>query len=132
MGLANVVVLAWLMYVGVPHSCQTMDECFDHPPKSEYICHAESGKTSCDCEEGNTCYFEFVLRNSGEILTINGKFQGPTLIVKANAIVVVDVVNNMKEETSMHWHGMHQYSVPFMDGVGNITQWSIRPGRKFR
>ena len=47
-----------------------------------------------------------------QIITVNGLFQGPTLIVKSHATVVVDLVNNMKEETSIHWHGMHQYNVP--------------------
>ena len=133
MGLANVVVLAWLYFpVRYIHAS---DECFGDP---EYICGVGefSENKFCDCREEDTCYFKFVLEDKenqmGEIITVNGLFQGPTLIVKSHATVVVDVVNNMKEETSIHWHGMHQYNVPWMDGVGNITQWGIQPDRKFR
>ena len=135
MGLANFVVLAWLYFAF--RYIHASDECFGSP---EYICDGKSRKKTCDCKKRDTCYFKFVLEDSkkqmneeiDEIITVNGLFQGPTLIVKSHATVVVDVVNNMEEETSIHWHGMHQYNVPWMDGVGNITQWGIQPGRKFR
>ena len=138
MGLANFVVLAWLCFT--VRYIHASDDCFGDP---EYICGAGESSESkfCDCKEEDTCYFKFVLEHkekqvgpeeTDEIITVNGLFQGPTLIVKSHATVVVDVVNNMEEETSIHWHGMHQYNVPWMDGVANITQWGIQPGRKFR
>ena len=46
---------------------------------------------------------------------------------------MVDVTNNLyNEETSIHWHGMHQKNTPWMDGVGYITQCPIGSGAIFR
>lgn len=63
---------------------------------------------------------------------VNGTFQGPTIIAKVQSIVVVDVFNEMAEDTSIHFHGMHQRNVPWIDGVGNLTQYPIPAGGKFR
>ncbi|XP_028396788.1 laccase-like [Dendronephthya gigantea] len=38
-----------------------------------------------------------------------------------------------QHQTSIHWHGMHQRNVPWMDGVADVTQYGIQPnGGKFR
>ena len=64
---------------------------------------------------------------------VNKRIPGPTLIVPEGATVVADVTNNMfTEETSVHWHGMHQRETPWMDGVGFITQCPIEAGSSFR
>ena len=66
-------------------------------------------------------------------LAVNKRLPGPTLIVRESATVVVDVVNLLTtEETSIHWHGMHQRNTPWMDGVGYITQCPIQAGGSFR
>ena len=66
-------------------------------------------------------------------LAVNKRIPGPTIIVNEGATVVVDVVNLLTtEETSIHWHGMHQRRTPWMDGVGYITQCPIRAGTSFR
>lgn len=66
-------------------------------------------------------------------LAINKRIPGPTIIVNEGATVVVDVVNLLTtEETSIHWHGMHQRRTPWMDGVGYITQCPIEAGTSFR
>lgn len=38
----------------------------------------------------------------------------------------------MHDTTSIHWHGIHQYKTPHMDGVPHITQYPITPGQAFR
>ncbi|CAB3992644.1 L-ascorbate oxidase-like, partial [Paramuricea clavata] len=66
-------------------------------------------------------------------ISVNKRIPGPTLIVPEGATVVVDVTNYMfTEETSVHWHGMHQRNTPWMDGVGYITQCPIEAGSSFR
>ena len=66
-------------------------------------------------------------------IAVNKRIPGPTLIVNESAIVVVDVLNYLTtEETSIHWHGMHQRNTPWMDGVGYITQCPIEAGASFR
>ncbi|MEH1126310.1 multicopper oxidase family protein [Micromonospora sp. CPCC 206061] len=53
----------------------------------------------------------------------NGDYLGPTLRAKRGEKVLVNVVNGLDEETSVHWHGMHLPAV--MDGG---PHQSIRPG----
>ena len=66
-------------------------------------------------------------------IAINGHFPGPNLIVHYNQTLSVNVVNRLEQETtSMHWHGIHQKSTPWMDGVEQITQCGIPPGASFR
>ena len=72
-------------------------------------------------------------RSYRSFIAVNKRMPGPTLIVKENATVIVDVTNNLhNEETSIHWHGMHQKNTPWMDGVGFITQCPIESGASFR
>lgn len=68
----------------------------------------------------------------GDFLAINGLIPGPTFVVTYNQTVSIQVQNNLiNEETSIHWHGMHQNSTPWMDGVGHITQCSINTYSSF-
>ncbi|PZF87800.1 multicopper oxidase family protein [Micromonospora deserti] len=53
----------------------------------------------------------------------DGDFLGPTLRARRGEQVVVNVVNRLAEETSVHWHGMHLPAR--MDGGPHQT---IRPG----
>lgn len=46
---------------------------------------------------------------------------------------MVDVENQMQGTSStIHWHGLHQYETPFMDGVPFITQCPIPFSTEFR
>ena len=45
---------------------------------------------------------------------VNGSFLGPTIRMKRGETVQMDVQNNLGEDTSIHWHGMHL--PPEMDG----------------
>ena len=38
----------------------------------------------------------------------------------------------LSESTVIHWHGIHQRSSPYMDGVPYVTQCPILPGNSFR
>ena len=64
-------------------------------------------------------------RSTNEVITINGISPGPTLVVDNNATVHIHVVNMLREDTSIHWHGMYQRHTAWMDGVGGITQSEI-------
>ena len=59
-------------------------------------------------------------------MTINGTIPGPTLTFTEGEYAVIYVKNEMKEETSMHWHGL---LVPnFYDGVPYLSSPPIKPG----
>lgn len=61
--------------------------------------------------------------------TINGVLPGPTIRLKEGQSVTIKVTNLLKEETSIHWHGL---ILPFqMDGVPGISFAGIKPGETF-
>ena len=66
-------------------------------------------------------------------IAINGRIPGPTLIVRENQTVVVNVTNNIRGQSiTIHWHGQLQRNTPWMDGVGFISQCPIATGGSFR
>ncbi|HSG34927.1 MAG TPA: multicopper oxidase domain-containing protein, partial [Sphingomonadaceae bacterium] len=66
----------------------------------------------------------------GPGVTINGTIPGPLLRLKEGQNLVVDLVNNSSDETSIHWHGL---LLPFlMDGVPGVTMAAVKPGETFR
>jgi FtsP/CotA-like multicopper oxidase with cupredoxin domain len=91
------------------------------------------GDRACECPENKTeCEFELRIRLDGERIKINDNFPGPTLIVRQGQLVSARVVNNLPmdyeyREITVHWHGMHQFDTPWMDGVGKISQVPITP-----
>nr|QWT83288.1 multicopper oxidase [Toona sinensis] len=71
------------------------------------------------------------LCSTKNILTVNGKFPGPTLHVNKNDTIIVDVHNKANYNITLHWHGVKQPRYPWSDGPEYITQCPIRPGEKF-
>ena len=63
------------------------------------------------------------------VFSINGQIAGPTLRWKEGEDVTVNVTNRLKEETSIHWHGV---LLPYqMDGVPMVSFTGIKPGETF-
>ena len=63
------------------------------------------------------------------VFSINGQIAGPTLRWKEGEEVTINVFNRLKEETSIHWHGV---LVPSrMDGVPMVNFEGIKPGETF-
>jgi CopA family copper-resistance protein len=63
------------------------------------------------------------------VFSINGQIAGPTLRWREGDMVTINVTNRLKEDTSIHWHGI---LVPFpMDGVPQISFPGIKPGQTF-
>tara|TARA_B100000965_G_scaffold406790_1_gene448649 strand:+ start:35321 stop:37153 length:1833 start_codon:yes stop_codon:yes gene_type:complete len=59
----------------------------------------------------------------------NGASPGPVLRFKEGEDVVINVTNNLSEDTSVHWHGL---ILPFdQDGVPGISYPGIKPGETF-
>jgi len=59
----------------------------------------------------------------------NGSTPGPTLEAVEGDRVRILVTNNLKEHTTIHWHGILLPSG--MDGVGGLSQPHIKPGETF-
>ncbi|MCK4709845.1 MAG: multicopper oxidase domain-containing protein, partial [Gammaproteobacteria bacterium] len=68
---------------------------------------------------------------SGIATTVNGSLPAPTLRFKEGDTVTLRVTNNLKESSSIHWHGLILPSA--MDGVPGIANNfnGIPPGETF-
>jgi FtsP/CotA-like multicopper oxidase with cupredoxin domain len=65
-----------------------------------------------------------------EKVTVNGSIPAPTLRFKEGEEAVIHVTNNMKQITSIHWHGMILFGE--MDGVPGFNGFEgIAPGQTF-
>jgi CopA family copper-resistance protein len=64
--------------------------------------------------------------NSKRAIAVNGKIPMPTLTFTEGDTAEINVHNNLKEETSLHWHGLFLPNKE--DGVPNLTQMPIKPG----
>jgi len=66
---------------------------------------------------------------SAHAIIINGTLPAPLIRLKEGQNVRLSVTNRLKEDTSIHWHGL---IVPFqMDGVPGVSFPGIRPGETF-
>lgn len=59
----------------------------------------------------------------------DGMAPGPTLRVKQGEPLKVRLVNNLEQDTVIHWHGLRLPNA--MDGVPHLTQKPIAPGQSF-
>ncbi|EPS60103.1 laccase 1a, partial [Genlisea aurea] len=81
--------------------------------------------------------FHVVLKNTTkicstkQILTVNGRFPGPTIYAREDDTVLVKVVNLVNYNVSIHWHGVRQLRTGWSDGPAYITQCPIRPDGSF-
>lgn len=67
--------------------------------------------------------------NSRPALAVNGTIPAPTLTFHEGDLARIHVTNAMKEDASIHWHGM---LIPNrMDGVPYVTYPPIKPGETF-
>jgi hypothetical protein len=60
----------------------------------------------------------------------NGRIHGPTIEAVEGDRVRIYVTNRLAAPTTVHWHGVILPSA--MDGVGGLSQRSIKPGETFK
>lgn len=81
--------------------------------------------------------FKVVVKNytklcsSKPIVTVNGKFPGPTLHAREDDTVLVRVINHIDHNVTIHWHGVRQLRTGWSDGPTYITQCPIQPGKSY-
>jgi FtsP/CotA-like multicopper oxidase with cupredoxin domain len=62
-------------------------------------------------------------------LTYNGLLPGPTIRARVGNKVIIHFTNNLKEDTTVHWHGLR---IPDkMDGTPRV-QKPVKPGETFK
>ena len=59
----------------------------------------------------------------------NGSIPGPTIRGQEGQIIEVELINNLDEPSSIHWHGLIVDNA--MDGVPGVTQDPVKPGESF-
>ena len=67
---------------------------------------------------------------STKLWTYNGRAPGPTLRAKRGDQVSQHLINQLPQETTIHWHGIRIENG--MDGVPGISQPPVKPGGEFR
>ncbi len=65
----------------------------------------------------------------GMAMTINGTVPGPVIRLKEGQQATLRVTNRLKEDTSIHWHGL--LLPPNMDGVPGVSFAGIKPDTTF-
>ncbi|XVE61704.1 hypothetical protein DITRI_Ditri06bG0061200 [Diplodiscus trichospermus] len=65
------------------------------------------------------------------IVTVNGRFPGPTIYVREGDRVLVNVTNHAQYNMSIHWHGLKQFRNGWADGPAYITQCPIKTGHSY-
>jgi len=70
-------------------------------------------------------FFEF----QTPVWSYNDQIPGPTLRGKVGSTLVINFLNNLKEPSSIHWHGLRTENA--MDGVPGVTQDPVGAGEKF-
>ncbi|MEK7760814.1 MAG: multicopper oxidase domain-containing protein, partial [Nitrospirota bacterium] len=66
---------------------------------------------------------------TGTAMTINGTIPGPVIRLKEGQQAALRVTNSLKEDTSIHWHGL--LLPPEMDGVPGVSFGGIHAGTTF-
>ncbi|KAL1812538.1 hypothetical protein ACET3Z_022603 [Daucus carota] len=65
------------------------------------------------------------------IVTVNGRFPGPTVYAREGDSVQINVTNNAQYNMSIHWHGLKQFRNGWADGPAYITQCPIQSGSSY-
>jgi len=65
------------------------------------------------------------------VLGVNGQFPVPSINVTLNDTLVINVINQLDEPTSLHAHGLFQTGNAQYDGPSMVTQCPIPPGANF-
>ena len=66
---------------------------------------------------------------STRAITYNGSVPGPTIRVTEGDTLRVTLRNELDQDTTIHWHGLHVPNA--MDGVPGVTQDPVKPGATF-
>lgn len=74
-------------------------------------------------------YHSFVSGKVTKISSYNGEYPGPILRGKVGDTLKINLINNLKEETTIHWHGIQLPNS--QDGVPDVTQTPVKPEENF-
>ena len=118
----SAILMYWILFVRVTNTGLTFENELRIPPEMEMKVNEDGAKVfDLSVEHGE---MEFFPDQLAETMGVNGNYLGPTIRASRGDRVILNVRNYLKEDTTMHWHGMH---VPaLMDGTPHQT---ISPGK---
>ncbi|TGZ54926.1 Uncharacterized protein DBV15_05335 [Temnothorax longispinosus] len=123
------------------HACRRTCEDDAAPLDCYYTFKLESyhtmSKACYDCPFNITdCFRPHCVPADGmkrSLMVVNRQMPGPPIEVCQGDRIIVDMMNLLHaESTTMHWHGQHHLTTPYMDGVPYVSQCPIHPGATFR
>ncbi|CAN1779654.1 IRX12 [Linum perenne] len=59
------------------------------------------------------------------------QYHGPTIYAREDNIVLVEVINNVRYNMSIHWHGVRQMSMGWADWPSYIMQCPLQTGQSY-
>ncbi|XP_064950778.1 laccase-4-like [Musa acuminata AAA Group] len=65
------------------------------------------------------------------IITVNGQYPGPTIFARDGDRVIVNVENHVRDNVTIHWHGVRQLRSGWADGPAYVTQCPIQSGQSY-
>ncbi|KAL2502835.1 Laccase-17 [Forsythia ovata] len=71
------------------------------------------------------------LCHTKSMVTVNGKFPGPPIMAREGDRLLIEVVNHVPHNISIHWHGIRQLRSGWADGPAYITQCPIQTGQSY-
>ncbi|KAL8039358.1 hypothetical protein ABFX02_10G031600 [Erythranthe guttata] len=88
---------------------------------------------------GKTRHYKFNIQmknvtrlcHTKSMVTVNGKFPGPSIFAREGDRLLIEVVNNVQHNISIHWHGIRQLRSGWADGPAYITQCPIQTGNSY-
>ncbi|MFS0728387.1 multicopper oxidase family protein [Paenibacillus sp. 1P07SE] len=121
---------------GMNHSNMTMDG--ESPPSNESSSQEEASGQTGRVERLTGKEFTLTAKISNQeiapgntfpVWTFNNSVPGPELRVQQGETVEINLINELPEPVTIHWHGI---PVPNnMDGIPGVTQNAVQPGESF-
>ncbi|MFQ6638836.1 hypothetical protein Gotur_014635 [Gossypium turneri] len=71
------------------------------------------------------------LCHAKSIVTVNGQFPGPCVMVREGNQLSVKVVNHVPNNITIHWHGVRQLRTGWANGPAYVTQCPIQNGQSY-
>ncbi|KAF7845502.1 laccase-17-like [Senna tora] len=71
------------------------------------------------------------LCHTKSMVTVNGQFPGPRIVVREGDHLLIKVVNHVQNNITIHWHGVRQLRSGWADGPAYVTQCPIQTGQSY-
>ncbi|XP_028784367.1 laccase-17-like [Neltuma alba] len=65
------------------------------------------------------------------MVTVNGQFPGPRIVAREGDRLVIRVVNHVRDNITIHWHGIQQLRSGWADGPAYVAQCPIKTGQSY-